>query len=52
MFARDNGAHAKIVSVFEAARLVYGSLDVPPLGVACGPLMVEEASDSVTRQVS
>lgn len=37
----------KVETVFEAARSVCDSLDVPPRGVACGPSMVE-AGDSVT----
>lgn len=50
MSAQDKGAYAKIVSVFEVARSVYDSLDVPPLGVAFGPLV--EETDPVTLQVS
>ena len=49
--AREKGLRAKIEDVFEAARSVCDSLGVPPLGVAFGPSMVEEADDSVTPQV-
>lgn len=52
MSVQDEVAHAKIESVFEVGRWVGNPLDVRPLGVAFGSLMVEEASHSVTRQVS
>lgn len=42
---------AKIEAVFEAARLICDSPGVPLLGVAFGPAMVEEAGNSVIRQV-
>lgn len=41
----------KVEDVFEVARSVCDSLGVPLLGVAFGPLMVEEAGDSVTPPV-
>ena len=51
MSAREEGLRVKVEDVFEAARSVCDSLVVPPLGVAFGPSMVEEAGDSVTPQV-
>jgi hypothetical protein len=42
----------KVEDVWEAARSVRDSPGVPLLVFAFGSLMVEEASDSVTRQVS
>ena len=52
MSVQDEVVHAKIESVFEVGRLAGNPLDVRPLGVAFGSLIVEEASDSVARRVS
>jgi len=51
MSAQEKGLRVMVEDVFEAARSVCDSLDAPPLGVAFGPSMVEEAGDSVTPQV-
>jgi hypothetical protein len=52
MSAQDQAANAKIQSVLDVGRWVGHPLDLRPLGVAFGSLMAEEASHSVTRQVS
>ena len=50
--ACEKGRGLKVEDILEAARSVRDSLDVPLLGVAFGPSKVEEASNSMTRQVS
>ena len=48
----DKDRGAKVGDVSEVARLVYDLQDVPPLGVAYFPLIVEEAGDSKTWRVN
>lgn len=50
--ACEKGRGMKVEAVLEAAWSVFHSLDVPLLGVAFGPSKVEEASNSMARQVS
>lgn len=45
--AREKGLQAKIEDVFEAAQSIRDSPGVPLLGVAFGPVMVEEADSSL-----